>query len=63
MQPVQLTLYGEMFPMTAGEVLEVFFSNRFTPQVMPEVLAAAGLTLVQMFLFDSQEEAIYVCTR
>jgi uncharacterized SAM-dependent methyltransferase len=63
MQPVQLTLYGEMFPMTAGEVLEVFFSNRFTPQVMPEVLAAAGLTLVQTWLFDSQEEAIYLCTR
>jgi L-histidine Nalpha-methyltransferase len=63
MQPVQLTLYGEMFSFTAGEILQVFFSNRFTPQVMPEVLAAAGLTLVQTFLFDSQEEAIYVCTR
>ncbi len=63
MQPVQLTLYGEMFSLTAGEVLEVFFSNRFTPQVMPEVLTAAGLTLVQTFLFDSQEEAIYMCTR
>ncbi len=63
MQPVQLTLYGEMFPMTAGEVFEVFFSNRFTPQVMPEMLAEAGLTLVQTWLFDSQEEAIYLCTR
>jgi uncharacterized SAM-dependent methyltransferase len=62
-QPVQITLYGEIFPLTAGAVLEVFFSNRFTPQVMPEVLTEAGLTLVQTFLFDSQEEAIYVCTR
>jgi hypothetical protein len=41
----------------------VFFSTRFTPQVMPAVLAEAGLTLLQTFLFDSQEEAIYLCAR
>jgi uncharacterized SAM-dependent methyltransferase len=62
-QPVQFTLYGETFAFTAGELLEVFFSNRFTPQVMPGVLAEAGLTLLQTFLFDSQEEAIYLCMR
>jgi uncharacterized SAM-dependent methyltransferase len=61
--PMHLTVYDEMFNFTAGESIEVFFSNRFTPQVMPEVLAEAGLTLVQTFLFDSQEEAIYLCTR
>jgi uncharacterized SAM-dependent methyltransferase len=62
-QPVQLTLYDEVFPFAAGEALEVFFSTRFTPQVMPAVLAEAGLTLLQTLLFDSQEEAIYVCAR
>ena len=62
-QPVQLTLYDEVFPFAAGESLEVFFSTRFTPQVMPAVLAEAGLTLLQTFLFDSQEEAIYLCAR
>jgi len=62
-QLVQLTLYGETFTFTAGEVLEVFFSNRFTPQVMSEVLTEAGLTLFRTFLFDSQEEAIYLCAR
>jgi L-histidine Nalpha-methyltransferase len=62
-QPVQLTLDGEVFPWAVGESLEVFFSTRFTPQVMPTVLAEAGLMLLQTFLFDSQEEAIYLCTR
>jgi uncharacterized SAM-dependent methyltransferase len=61
--PVQLTLYDEVFSFAAGESLEVFFSTRFTPQMMPAVLAEAGLTLLQTFLFDSQEEAIYVCAR
>ena len=60
-QPIHLTVYDEAFDYTSGESIEVFFSNRFTPQVMPEVLAAAGLTLVQTLLFDSQEEAIYLC--
>jgi uncharacterized SAM-dependent methyltransferase len=62
-QPVQLTLYDEAFPFAPGESLEVFFSTRFTPQVMPAVLAEAGLTLLQTWLFDSQEEAIYLCAR
>ncbi|MBM3225339.1 MAG: L-histidine N(alpha)-methyltransferase [Candidatus Tectomicrobia bacterium] len=58
---LQLALYGETFAMAAGEVIEVFFSNRFTPQVMPDVLAEAGLRLLHTFLFTSQEEAIYLC--
>jgi uncharacterized SAM-dependent methyltransferase len=62
-QALQLSVYDEMFRFTAGDTLEVFFSNRFTPQVMPEVLAEAGLRLSHTWLFDSQEEAIYLCTR
>lgn len=58
---MHLTVYNEIFRFTTGESLEVFFSNRFTPQVMPQVLADAGLTLVQAWLFDSQAEAIYLC--
>ena len=61
--PMRLTVYDATFTYTAGETIEVFFSNRFTPQVMPEVLASAGLALLQTWLFDSQEEAIYLCTR
>ena len=59
----QLTVYNETFRFTAGESIEVFFSNRFTPQVMPQVLADTGLTLLQTWLFDAQEEAIYLCAR
>ena len=62
-QQMQLTVYNEIFDFTSGESIEVFFSTRFTPQVMPQVLADAGLTLVQTWLFDSQEEAIYLCAR
>ena len=62
-QPVQLTLYDEVYPFALGESLEVFFSTRFTSQAMPAVLAEAGFTLLQTWLFASQEEAIYLCAR
>jgi uncharacterized SAM-dependent methyltransferase len=58
---VQLTLYDEAFIFHAGERLQLFFSNRFTPQVMPQILAAAGLAMVETWLFASQEEGIYLC--
>jgi uncharacterized SAM-dependent methyltransferase len=59
---MQLTVYNETFHFIPGESIEVFFSNRFTSQVMPQVLDDAGLSLVQTWLFDSQEEAIYLCS-
>jgi uncharacterized SAM-dependent methyltransferase len=62
-QPLQFTLYEETFALAAGESLEVFFSTRFTPEVMPEVLAEAGLVPLQTFLFASREEAIYLCVQ
>lgn len=62
LQPLTCMLSGESFPFQAGEQLHLFFSNRFTPQIMPQVLSAAGLGVVDTFLFDSQEEAIYLCT-
>lgn len=62
LRQVHLTLHDESFVFHPGEQLHLFFSNRFTPQVMPQVLAEAGLTLVKAFLFASQEEGIYLCT-
>jgi uncharacterized SAM-dependent methyltransferase len=59
--PVSVVLHGETFRFTPGERLHLFFSNRFTPQVMPSVLAEAGLSVVETFLLTSQEEGIYVC--
>jgi uncharacterized SAM-dependent methyltransferase len=61
-EPVTLTVYDETFTFAAGEHLHLFFSTRFTPQVMPQVLADAGLHVLETFLFESQEEGIYVCT-
>jgi uncharacterized SAM-dependent methyltransferase len=63
LQDVQLGLYEESFDFREGEVLEVFFSNRFTPAALPQVLDDAGFKVGQTWVLDSQEEGIYLCQR
>lgn len=59
---VQLILYDESFTFQSEERLRLFFSNRFTPQAMPSILAHAGFTVLDTFLFASHEEGIYLCS-
>ncbi|GIX49547.1 MAG: hypothetical protein KatS3mg131_3758 [Candidatus Tectimicrobiota bacterium] len=61
-RPTTLTLYGESFAFAAGERVQLFFSTRFTPEAVPEVLAAAGLPVVAAWVFAGQEEGLYLCT-
>ena len=61
LKDVALRLYEESFDFREGEALEVFFSNRFTPMVMPQILRSAGFSLSQSWVLDSQEEGIYLC--
>ena len=63
LQDVHLTLYEEAFDFRKDEVLEVFFSNRFTPAALPQVLRDAGFDVRQAWVLDSQEEGIYLCRR
>jgi hypothetical protein len=63
LRDVQLALYDETFSFSTGERLQLFFSNRFTPHIMPQILQDAALSVVEAFLFASQEEGIYLCRR
>jgi uncharacterized SAM-dependent methyltransferase len=60
---IELTVDDHVFAFSPAEPLQVFFSNRFTHQAMPHVLAQAGLPPQHTFLFASQEEGIYLCRR
>jgi uncharacterized SAM-dependent methyltransferase len=60
---VQLALDDETFYFPAGQRLQLFFSNRFTPHIMPQILQDAGLSVLETFLFASLEEGIYLCVR
>jgi uncharacterized SAM-dependent methyltransferase len=63
LREVQLELYDDSFAFSPGERLQLFFSNRFTPHIMPQILQDAALSVVESFLFASQEEGIYLCRR
>ena len=61
MKDVALALYEDSFDFREGEALEVFFSNRFTPMILPQILTAAGFSLSESWVLDSEEEGIYLC--
>ena len=63
LRDVHMVLYEESFDFRKGEALEVFFSNRFTPVALPQVLGDAGFDVRQTWVIDSQEEGIYLCRR
>ena len=63
LRDVKLTLYEESFDFRKGEVLEVFFSNRFTPAALPQILGDAGFNVSETWVLESQEEGIYLCRR
>ena len=63
LRDLDLSVYDESFSFYEGEVLEVFFSNRFSPLALPQVLAAAGFSLNQSWVLDSREEGVYLCQR
>ena len=63
LQDVKLTLYEESFDFREGEVLEVFYSNRFTPMALPQILGDAGFDVSETWVLESQEEGIYLCWR
>ena len=63
LQDVKLTLYEESFDFRKEEVLEVFFSNRFTPAALPQILGDAGFNVSETWVLESQEEGIYLCRR
>ncbi len=61
LQPVVVDVYDESFHFGPDASLQVFFSTRFTPEVMSGIFAGAGLRLIESFLFESREEGIYLC--
>lgn len=61
LKDMAIRLYEESFDFREGEALEIFFSNRFTTTVMPQILISAGFSLRNSWVLDSQEEGIYLC--
>jgi uncharacterized SAM-dependent methyltransferase len=59
----EVQIEDELIAFRAGEILRLFFSYRYTPQLVSRLLGAHGLEVRQQWLTDSQEEGVFLCRR
>jgi L-histidine Nalpha-methyltransferase len=62
-RPRQIEIAGAAFTFKAGEVVRLFFSYRYTPALIRKQLARQGLTVLNEWMTQSEEEGVFLCCR
>src|SRR6266850_5407226 len=56
-----LAVGRERFCFKRGERIRLFFSYRYTPSIMRELLSRYGFSIQQQWITKSQEEGVFLC--
>lgn len=59
----EIVVHGEKFKFRRGESIQVFFSYRYTPELVAKALARHGLKVQMQWLAQSGEEGVFLCRR
>jgi hypothetical protein len=62
-QPRVIALEDERFEFRAGESIRLFFSYRYTPELVREALGRHGLEVLEKWVTGSEEEGVFLCRR
>jgi hypothetical protein len=57
----RLKVEDETFEFRAGEVIRLFFSYRYTPECVRQILARHGLEVCGQWITNSEEEGVFLC--
>ena len=57
----RIEVAGERFDFRAGDDLRLFFSYRYTPGRVREILARHGLAIHEQWITKSEEEGVFLC--
>lgn len=60
-QDVTLEMAGQSFAWRAGSGIDLFYSNRFTPELMQSLLEHVGFNILARELVESEEEGVWRC--
>ena len=52
----------ERFNFRSGEIIQLFFSYRYTPERVRKVLARFGLAVCDQWITKSEEEGVFLCS-
>src|SRR5438270_2536242 len=58
-----LAIYGEKFSFKPGDEVRLFFSYRYAPRMISELLSRYGLAVRQEWITKSEEEGVFLCGR
>jgi hypothetical protein len=62
-KPLELKVAGENFKFRAGENIRLFFSYRYSVELVEQTLARYGLQMTGGWISDSREEGVFLCRR
>jgi hypothetical protein len=54
---------GEEFKFKRDEFIRLFFSYRYTPDLVGKILPHYGFEILAQWLVDSDEEGVFLCRR
>jgi uncharacterized SAM-dependent methyltransferase len=63
MQPRSVAVENERFEFRPGESIQLFFSYRYTPDLVKKALERHGLTVLDQWITKSEEEGVFLCRR
>jgi len=58
-----LRIEGEEFEFRSGDSIRLFFSYRYTPELVAKLLARYGLDVFSEWITTSGEEGVFICRR
>ena len=59
----RIEVMGQAFEFCAGESVQLFFSYRYTPELVRRVLAAHGIRVEDQWITPTEEEGVFLCSR
>lgn len=63
LRPCKILVHGQNFNFRRDETIQLFFSYRYTPELVARDLAHYGLKIHSQWLAPSGEEGIFLCRR
>lgn len=59
----EIAVENERFEFRAGESIRLFFTYRYTPELVLAALTGQGLAVVEQWITGSEEEGVFLCRR
>ena len=61
--PCVLAVHGERFEFRVGDAIRLFYSYRYTPELLRQLLSEHRISVLDEWITSSREEGVFLCAR